>query len=266
MSTRFGMVRLDTLLTSHHHGTQRVEGVSARKVDRMVAEWDIRKVGTITVSERGDGSQFCIDGANRATAAREVGLTELPGLIHDSLTRQQEAAMFGGLNDFTRPSPISRFLARVDEGEEVAVDVARIVAEHDWRIGQSANSGYVSAVAALERVYRSASGTLPDGRHPEVLDWVLDVITAAWEHDRGSVVDGLLQGVAQLYGRFGSDVDVKGLVKQMSKTRPEVLFGKAKSLRDASGGTIPAHIGKVLVGLHNTNKRTNRLPEWVWTR
>lgn len=266
MSSTFGMVNVDDLLTSHLHGTQRVEGVSARKVADLVAKWDPSKVGTVTVSRRADGTLFVPDGAHRATAAREVGQAQLPAVIHDGLSREHEAELFNGLNEFTRPSPISRFLARVDSGEPVSVEVNRIIESRGWKVAWNSRNGYLAAVTAAERVYTSVAGTKPTGEYPDALEWALDVITAAWEHDRASVNDALLQGVAQLYGRFGADVDVKTLVKQMSKTRPEVVFGKAKALRDFAGGTIPAHVGKVLVGLHNTNKRTNRLPEWVWVR
>src|SRR5699024_11156930 len=110
------------------------------------------------------------------------------------------------------------------------------------------------------------SGTMPRGAHPEVLAWTLGVVTDAWERDRDGAHQSILQGVAQLFGRLGEDVDRKTLVAEMSKTRPTVILGKAKTLRDAQGGTLPAHVAKVLVGLYNARKRANRLPEWVWTR
>lgn len=266
MTTTFEMVNVDDLLITHHHGTQRVEGVTARRVAAMVTDWDPGKVGTITVSKRSDGTLFVPDGAHRVSAAREVGQSTLPAVVHHGLSRSDEAALFTGLNTFAQPSAISRFLARVDEGDEVARRIKEIVEQHGWRIGQNADNGFISAVTAVEQVYRSAAATLPEGEHPEVLDWTLDVITAAWEHDRDSAHAAILKGAAQLIGRFGTDVDSKRLVAEMAQTRPNVVLGKAKVMRDSVGGILPAHVAKVLVGLHNARKRTNKLPEWVWTR
>lgn len=266
MSTTFGMVNVDDLLISHHHGAQRIEGVNARRVTKIATEWDPSKVGTITVSKRSDGSMFVPDGAHRVSAAREVGQPAVPAIVHHGLSRSEEAKLFGGLNTFAAPSAISRFLARAAEGEEIANDIKRIIESRGWRIAQNGDNGSLSAIAATERVYRSASNTRPDGRHPGALEWVFDITTAAWEHDRDSGHGAILQGLGQLLGRFGNDIDTKRLVAEMSQTRPNVVLGRAKAMRDAVGGTMPAHVAKVLVGLHNTKKRVNRLPEWVWTR
>lgn len=266
MSTTFGMVNVDDLLITHHHGTQRIEGIALRRVAKMASEWDPSKVGTITVSKRSDGTLFVPDGAHRTAAAREVGQAELPAVIHEGLTREAEAELFVGLNTFNAPSAISNFMGRLHRGDSDAEEIKRIIDAHGWRIGQNADNGFISAIRAVEDVYRTAGGTLPPDRHPEVLDWVLDVTTAAWEHDRDAAHGAVLKGLAQLIGRFGSDVDAKKLVSEMSLTRPKVLIGKAISLRDAVGGTIPAHFAKVLVGLHNRKRRSNLLPEWVWTR
>lgn len=266
MTAKFEMVPLDGLLLSNQHGTQRVEGVNAREVERMVKNWDMNSVGTITVVVREEGSRFVPDGAHRVTAARELGLAELPGIVHRGLTREEEAAMFGGLNHFKVPSPISKFLARAAAGDEVAVDIKRIVESRRFKIVQNGDNGSLSAIAAVERIYRNGAGTLPDGTHADVLEWVLDATVAAWEHDRDSTHGAILAGLAQLVGRFGKDVDVKRLVAEMSQTRPPVVLGKAKLSREIAGGTMPAHVAKVLVGMHNAKKRTNKLPEWVWTR
>lgn len=262
----YEMASLDGLILDPNQGTQRIEGVDSRRVASMVSRWDSSLVGTITIHERADGKRYVPDGAHRVTAAREIGIRELPAMVHRNLTAAEEATLFIGLNTFKQPSAVSRFLARVAEGDEVAGDINRIVKAHGWSIGTTQSNGKITAVTALERVYRTAAGTLPVGAHPDVLDWVLDVLTAAWEHDKESVHQSVLQGLAQLAGRFGPDVDVKKLVSEMSLTRPKVLIGKADSQREAWGGTAPAHLAKVLVGLHNHRRRTNVLPEWVWTR
>lgn len=266
MSTTFGMVDVDDLLITHHHGTQRIEGVAQRRVAKMASEWDPSKVGTITVSKRRDGSMFVPDGAHRTAAAREVGQRTLPAVIHEGLSRKEEAELFVGLNTFNAPSAISNYMGRVNRGDSDAQEIKDLIEKHGWRIGQNGDDGYISAITAVESIYRSAAGTQPDDRYPEILDWVLDVVTAAWEHDRDAVHGAIIKGLAQLIGRFGSDVDTKKLVAGLSATRPRIILGKATSVRDAVGGTIPAHVAKVLVGIHNNKRRTNLLPEWVWTR
>lgn len=266
MTARFEMVKVQDLILGGPDITQRHEGVDEKRARRYAAEWDMDKVGTITVSRRPDGRTITIDGAHRATAAKILGVEFLPAIVHSGLSRTQEASMFGGLNDFARPSAVSRFLARVDEHEPRACDIKRIVDAHGWRVESFQRDGNLTAIAAVERVYRDAGATKSRGAHPDVLDWSLDVATSAWGHDKDAANGAILLGLAQLFGRFGSDVDTKKLVSEMSQSRPKIIIGHARALRDAMGGTLNAHVAKVLVGLHNKKRRTNLLPEWVWTR
>ena len=246
---------------------QRQEGLDEGRVAKMARDFNPDALGTLTVSERPDGSRVIIDGAHRRAAALAAGYKgNLPAIVYTGLTLQQEAELFVLLNDFKQPSLISRFLARVVMGEEAAVRINEVVTAHGWRVLQSNDPGCIAAIGAVERIYRNGAGTLNEGHHPEALDWTLDVITAAWEHDGASAASHMLLAVAQLYGRFGSAVDAQKLVKEMQHTRPDVLIGKGKVLRDLQGGTVSAAIAKTLVGLHNKKRRSSLLPEWVWTR
>lgn len=269
MSTKkptFKMVKVHDLLLTKEHGTQRAEGIQIKRAEKMGANFDLSKVGVLTVSERADGSLFCCDGAHRSYAANIAGYEHLPAMVHRGLSAAEEAALFHGLNDFKQPSAVSRFLASVKMGDPVATQISALVHQHGWKIDRQSDDGYIACVDALQRIYRTGGGTLAAGAHPSILDWTLDITTAAWGHDVDAANMHILLGLAQLTSRYGSDVDAKKLVSEMSQTRPKAIIGHAKALRDASGGTVPAHVAKVLVGLHNKKRRTNLLPEWVWTR
>lgn len=266
MTGRFEMVSVDKLVTNHTAGTQRVEGIQEARAAKIAAEWNLAMVGTITVSRRLDGTLFVMDGAHRTCAARERGVAELPALVYDGLTRAQEAAMFAGLNDFKQPSYISRFLARVDSGDPQAVEIKGILDRRGWRIDVAPTPGTVAALAAIESIYKDGVGTLPRGRHPELVEWVFDIITSAWDYDRNGAHRDIIRGLAQIKGRFGDAVDGKTLVNRLSQVQPLVILGKAKSRQDFAGGTVPAAVATVVVGLYNNRLRKNLLPEWVWTR
>lgn len=247
---------------------QRTEGVSEVRVAEIAANFNPAAIGTLTVSHRASGQNIILDGAHRVAAARLVGYADkLPAIVHTGLTLQQEAEMFLLLNDFKSPSSITRFKVRVVQGDPVAVEINRIIQEHGWHVnGAAKTTAGVAAVGALEQIYRNGGGSKPAGAHPQLLNQVFEVITAAWEHDADSAHGSIILGVAQLYGRLGPAVDTKKLISEMSQTRPIVLIGKAKTLRDIQGGSIPAAMAKVLAGLHNYKRRSNLLPEWVWVR
>ena len=246
---------------------QRTEGVDGPRVNQMVANFNVLALGTITVSQRRDGSLVVLDGMHRVTAARQVGYQGLLNAeIISGLSIEQEAELFLLLNATKTPSAISKFLVRVVMGEAAALEMDAILRSHGWRVHPSTHDGSLTAVTAIERIYANGGGTKANGIHGALLDRSLEVITAAWEHDYQGVNSNMLLAVAQLLGRFGPSVDTKKLVAEMTDTRPAILIGRAKTLRDAQGGTVPAALAKILAGLHNKKRRSNLLPEWVWIR
>lgn len=92
------------------------------------------------------------------------------------------------------------------------------------------------------------------------------IINKAWGREAAGAHAAIVGGLGQLFARYGQDVDTKKLAAEMAKLRPVDLVTKAKHLKDAQGGTIPAAMAAVLVGIHNKNRRTNKLPDWRWTR
>lgn len=246
---------------------QRTEGVDQRRANKMAENFDPDALGILILSERPDGTLVCLDGMHRRAAAMQAGWGQpVDARVFKGLSIAEEAALFLLYNDKKDPSAISRFKARVLAGDDVAVDIHDIAGRLGWTIAQSAESGNLAAVDALERVYRSGAGTLSDGAYPAITERTLTTITEAWGHDPIAVQQATLQGVAQLYSRYGNAVDTPKLVRELQDTQPRVLVGRAKTLKDVQGGTVPAALAKILVSLHNNRRRANLLPEWVWVR
>jgi len=246
---------------------QRVEGADQRRIDKMAETFNPLALGTITVWEREDGKLVVLDGMHRCGAARQAGHGGLiDAIVITGITVQQAAELFLLLNATKTPSAITKFLVRVVQQELAAVAMNDVITSHGWRVRPASGAGNLTAVTAIERVFRNAGGTVAEGEHIDILDRTLEIVTAAWEHDQGAVDSHILLAVAQLIGRFGASIDTKKLVAEMQDTRPGVLVGRAKVLRDAQGGTVPAALAKVLASMHNKKRRTNLLPEWVWIR
>jgi hypothetical protein len=246
---------------------QRVEGLDNIRVNRMVTEFDDGLLGTLIVSERADGRLVVLDGMHRVETCRRRGFTGLVECkVFTEASLADEYALALGYNDSKLVSAITKFNWRVGAGEKEASEIASVLGDHQWRVTQSSVPGSLTAISATERVYRNGGGTVTEGRHPDLLSRVIEVLTVAWEWDNRSVDAALILGVAQLFGRFGASVDDKKLINEMQATRPGVLIGRAKTLRDAQGGSLPAAVAKILVGMHNSKRRKNLLPEWVWVR
>ena len=245
---------------------QRVEGTSDLRVQRIAKKFDEKLLGTITVAPRPGGMYAVLDGAHRVAACRIVGCPGLWSLVHEEVSIQRQAAIFNGLNSGKAPSYISRLLARAKAGEPEATEIVKTVEGHGWRFGTSNDAGVLAAASAAERVYINGAGSLPDGRHPGVLDKTLALITSAWGYEADGPHATILMGTGQLYGRFGEAVETDRLATLLAKERPRHLVAKAKGLQSVQGGTNSAAFAKLTVAIYNNRRRVNLLPEWVWTR
>ena len=247
---------------------QRAEGLDHRRVNTMASNFDPDALGVLILSQRADGTLVCLDGMHRRAGALQAGWKKpVDARVFAGLTMPEEAALFLLYNDKKDPSAISRFKARVLSGDEVAVDINRILQSFGWTVGtETKNPGNLAAVEALEKVYRSGSGALSDGTYPSLTEWVVSVITEAWGRDPIAAHGAILGGLAQLCARYSTAIDTRKLVHELQATQPRALVGKAKTWRDIQGGTVPAAVAKILVGLHNNRRRANLLPEWVWVR
>lgn len=248
---------------------QRLEGIDHNRVMKMADRFTPTALSTITVSERDNDDIVVLDGRHRCAAAKLAGYKALvPAIVISGLTREQEAELFILLNENKSVSMLSKFRAGVIARFPDEVEINNIVESHGWKIGVEPDDGTLAAVQALHRIYCDAVGVpMPDDApHPKLLDHTMSTITEAWAWARKSVDSPILLGVALLYARFGTQIDDPKLIAVMRNITPGVLVGRAKALRDLQGGTVPSAAAKLLVGLHNNKRRTNLLPEWVWTR
>ena len=107
--------------------------VKQEKVDRIIREWNPRKITPIIVSFR-DGSFNIVDGQHHAEAARQRAGgrdVDVPCIIHTGMTYQEEAQMYADLDtDKTPLTPRQHTKALVEAGSDPKImDIQRLVEE-----------------------------------------------------------------------------------------------------------------------------------------
>ncbi len=265
MSSYQKSVSLDAVIVDQR--VQRTEGPDQRRVDKMASTFNPDALGVLILSERADGALVCLDGMHRYLSARQAGHTALmESKVFTGLTLAEEASLFLLYNDKKDPSAVSKFNARVVAGDPVAQDIDRIVRSHGWRVATSTHPGCINAINKAEDVYRTGAGSVANGNHPEILDRVLSIITAAWGHNQHGVHQAILAGMGQVIGRFGTKVDSDKMVAEISSTRPETILWRARSYAEIQKSSIAAALARNLAVMHDNRRRKNLLPVWEWTR
>src|SRR5438132_1505584 len=91
--------------------------VSEDRLKKLRKGWDLRKVGTIEVSRRDDGSLWLINGQHRREVAMEKGIEALPAVVYVGLDRQAEADLYLGFAEALPQQALSVFMAKLSRGD-----------------------------------------------------------------------------------------------------------------------------------------------------
>jgi hypothetical protein len=161
------------------------------RVNRIAKNLDQDAFGSLTVGRRRDGSHWVVDGMQRLTAARKLGIAAVPCDVFESEGPEHEARVFRLKNkERTNVTACALFRAQLVEGDAQTVDIAKAVEAAGLSLRfESGKPGwpFVKAVVSLEKAYRKVGG---DG-----LAAVLCIICESWfgESDalRGDIISGL---------------------------------------------------------------------------
>lgn len=231
-------------------------------VDARIREgFDPDRLGVPTVSKRKDGTHIWLDGQNRGALIRAAGWgnQKIQCRVFHGLTVEEEAQLFLGLNDNRQVMPVYKFLARVTSGEQHAVAINAMVVAAGWRISDSNSGKAITAVRALESVYRATPDRLGRALVP-----TLRCATEAWGYKAEAVSGSVIQGIGAVFVRFGEQIDLPSLVKKLSEfpNGASGLLGNARGIRQFQGGTVANCVAQTVVTAYNTRRRSGALPDW----
>lgn len=221
-------------------------------VDRIIKNYDPALVGTLVLSFRDDGRRTqqryaVVDGQTRMEGMRELGILTAPAVVFYDLTRQQEAQLFAKLQKERRGiASFHRFRAAFVGGEEEPKAIMRIATGAGYVIGIDDKRKQISAVAALEKVYR---------RSPELLERTLLILKEAWR-DRHMPNGEVIRGMGYFLDR-NENVDDDRMASRLSTISPEELKRRSSALREGAGhgGGSERYMAGAIEGVYRAPRR-----------
>lgn len=243
----------------------------AEKIGR---ELDPDLIGVLHVSERQSGRLVCIDGQHRLHGVKNIfgnNGTLVECKIYQGLTRDEEAALFVGLNNFRRPTRIDVFLKNVVAKDPHACAINHIVVAHGFRVDRQKADGAITAVGALEETYfgfadvREPGGKGAESKEriakPNLLRDTLGVVRDAWGGTADSLHGHIISGIGRLLAARQRAMDVPEFVRKISlyPGGPTALIGAASGRRAVSGGRTGHNVAEVCVDVYNRGRRVSKL-------
>lgn len=159
--------------------------------DKIVASYFPRAFGRITVAEVSKNKYAVVDGQNRVEAAREMGFSLVPCVVHRKLSLKQRAHLFWYLNTQARTlRPVQKFHAAVSSGDKGALVINEILDRYGIKVTEGSSG--VSSLSAITTVIgvMNAYGA-------EMVDRTFSVISQAWPDDRKRYQNSIIGGVSQ---------------------------------------------------------------------
>ncbi len=161
------------------------------RVNRIAKNLDQDAFGSLTVGQRRDGTYWVVDGMQRLTAARKLGIVMVPCDVFQSEGQEHEARVFRLKNrERTNVSSVALFRAQLTEGDEQTLAIADAVKKSGFKLGLDNHSTkwpYIRAVKALERSFQRVDGS--------GLILALSVLADAWPGEDGALQGDMIEGV-----------------------------------------------------------------------
>lgn len=221
------------------------------RVKKLEREWNLNKVGAITVSVH-DRAAWIIDGQHRWLAAMERGLGDTKAFCHvyRGLSEKDEAELFLALNDSRTVSSLDKYLVGIVAEDETCLGIRDTLAKHGLKIGTS--NGDVRCIAEAVSLYEKS---------PEMLDDVCATLTGAWGTRATALERVIVAGLGIVLGRYNGELDRSVLVTKLAKYRggPGALCGDARGLTDYRPISVRRAAAEIIVDTYNKGRGSGRL-------
>jgi len=227
-------------------------------VNDMEKNYDPQAVGFLLVGQREDGSYWAVDGLQRLSTAKKLGIQRVPCEVVQSSGPAFEAALFRKRARRRNLSAHQLFKALVAEGNEEAVEMLRVINSVGLNVtgmAQSRKGGSISGVNACRDAFRRGG--------PEHLRLVLETLKKSWGggHDN-AYHQAMVGGLSLFLHRYHGDVDLKRLVNKMATESPSHVLGQAKPFKLMHGGSRDKAVGHAFLEYYNIGVR-RKLPAWI---
>ena len=201
--------------------------VDQRKVDKIIREWNPRKLTPVIVSFR-DGKFNVVDGQHHIEAMRQMAGGKdviVPCIIHTGMTYQEEADMYAALDtDKTPLTPRQYTKALVEAGSDARItEIKRLVEAggFTWALDVQTGEPYeIAPIRALINAYQLLGGA--------AFSRMLALMAGAWQGTPHSLRASMLSGMALFLKTYETEVSDHAFIRRMSAVGPDEIIRQGR--------------------------------------
>lgn len=243
------------------HGNGYARPLSIGRLNWLRRNWDPLACAPLVISRRGDGQMYVVDGNHRRYVAYEKGMLQLPAMVHQGLDRSREAGLYTKLGTVLGQTPLTRFRSKLVAGDPAASAIQKCVLRCDLELdltGGKHADGVIQAIARVEWIYARGGEA--------ALTWCLEFLVDAFEGERSSLSEQILEGTFGFWLRYASDVNLDHLVRVIKGAGIQALDDRSASLFRRYLTSPGNSVGRALLEMYNASKLpqgSRKLGGWV---
>jgi uncharacterized protein DUF6551 len=222
---RYETVRLRDIITDPRFNRP----ISDQWVARLVADFDVARLGRIALSRRDDGTLVILDGQHRCRALRDKGVPDdakvIPADVYEGLGRSAEALLFVHLNQTKHVSSLEKYRALLVAADPETRGIDSVVRAQGLIVNSGGKDGSIGCIDALRRLYNMGE---PSGA---VLGRTLATLHEAWGDTHEAYGSQLVRGVGLFLNDY-RETDPRELANALVRGpgAPINLIGWAKAI------------------------------------
>jgi hypothetical protein len=222
------------------------------RVTAMVAQWDLRLVGVIDVSDRGAAAHpryAVVEGQHRWAAAKQVNpIGVIVARVHTGLSKSQEAQLFTDIDATRRRlTTWDQWKARRRAGDVAVTTIEAIATRVGLVVDNAPTDGRVRCVKTLERIAAWPNGEL-------LLRDTLFLLREIWGKQLAAYDSALVAGLALLLRKCGTDeaFETDRFIESLIDFTPTRILYIAKAKGEHNSAPLPKRVALTLLERYNT--------------
>ena len=229
--------------------------LNQKKVDKIIREWNPRKLTPVVVSLR-DGKFNLLDGQHHTQAMRRMAGGKdviVPCIIHTGMTYQEEAELYASLDTDKTPLTLRQHTkALVESGSDAQLlDVKRRIenAGFTWALDKPTGESFeIAAIRAVTNAYRLLGG--------DAFSRMLGLIARTWRGTPHSLKAPIFSGMALFLKTYETEINDHAFVAKMSAVSPDEIIRRGKL--DFSTNRAALRFARVIWDKYNGQQRGGR--------
>lgn len=247
------MVDVDALNVSEEYQREMI----VPHVNEMEKNFDPEAFGIPLAGERDDGSLWLVDGFQRVSMARQLGIKKVPCEVVKSRGVQHEAALFRKRARRRNLSACQLFKALVAEGNDEAKQILQVVNDAGLNVAgmaQSKRGGTIGCIKSCRDAFKLGGA--------EHLAIVLTTLKRAWGGGHENAYhQAMVDGLSLFLSRYHGEVDIRRLTNKMAAESPAHVLGQARPFKLMHGGSRGKAVGHAFKAYYDIGLR-KKLPPW----